>query len=166
MTYPVQTAAQLIPPSADLRHRLALALREVGLFVFSAYDLGASRFLADREMRALAAAITILVGLFAGLAPVFMAGKVDLTVALKEGSPTAGTGRRGQAFRDALVVAEMAITLILAFASGLLIRSLVAAETTDPGFNARHLLNIELQLPESRYKGTNCWEKRTHCWIV
>jgi predicted permease len=99
-----------------------------------------------------AAVISVAVGLLAGLAPVLNAGKVDLTIALKEGSPTAGTGRRGHAFRSTLVIAEIAITLMLAFASGLLVRSLIAAQNSDTGFDPRNLLAIELQLPESRYK--------------
>jgi predicted permease len=99
-----------------------------------------------------AGVISVAVGLLAGLAPVLNAGKVDLTIALKEGSPTAGTGRRGQAFRSTLVIAEIAITLVLAFASGLLVRSLIAAQHADTGFDPHNLLAIELQLPESRYK--------------
>lgn len=99
-----------------------------------------------------AAVISVAVGLLAGLAPVLNAGKVDLTTALKEGSPTAGRGRRGQAFRSALVIAEIAITLMLAFASGLLVRSLIAAQHSDTGFDPQNLLAIELQLPESRYR--------------
>jgi predicted permease len=95
--------------------------------------------------------ISTIVGLLAGLAPILKVGQVDITTALKEGSPTAGTGKRGQAFRNTLVIAEIAITLILAFASGLLIRSLVAAENADTGFDPQHLLAIELQLPRSRY---------------
>jgi len=99
-----------------------------------------------------AAVISVAVGLLAGLAPVLNAGRVDLTAALKEGSPTAGTGWRGQAFRSALVIAEIAITLMLAFASGLLVRSLIAAQHADTGFDPQNLLAIELQLPESRYR--------------
>jgi putative ABC transport system permease protein len=98
------------------------------------------------------AAVTILVGLFAGVAPAFTAGKVDLTVSLKEGSTGSGGGRRGHAFRSGLVIAEIAITLILAFASGLLVRSLIAAQTSYPGFDSQHVLALELQLPPSRYK--------------
>jgi predicted permease len=106
----------------------------------------------DLPVLSFAAITSIVVGLLAGLAPVFHAGKVDLTGALKEGSTASGIGKRGQAFRSTLVSAEIAITLILAFTSGLLIRSLIAAQTTDPGFEAGHLLALELQLPESRYK--------------
>lgn len=98
------------------------------------------------------AAVTILVGLFAGVAPAFTAGKVDLSVSLKEGSAGSGGSIRGQAFRSGLVIVEIAITLILAFASGLLVRSLIAAQTSYPGFDSQHLLALELQLPPSRYK--------------
>lgn len=106
----------------------------------------------DLPVLLFAAVISVAVGLLAGLAPVWNAGKVDLTTALKEGSPVAGAGRRGQTFRSTLVIAEIAITLMLAFASGLLVRSLIAAQHADPGFDPQNLLAIELQLPESRYR--------------
>ena len=105
----------------------------------------------DLPVLLFATVISVAVGLLAGVAPVLSAGKVDLISALKEGSPTSGAGRGGQAFRNTLVIAEIAVTLVLAFASGLLIRSLIAAQNADPGFDPRHLLAIELQLPPSRY---------------
>ncbi|MBZ5595666.1 MAG: ABC transporter permease [Acidobacteriia bacterium] len=98
-----------------------------------------------------AAAVTVMVALLAGLAPVFSAGRVDLTVALKEGSAASGASRRGHFFRNALITAEIAITLVLSFASGLLIRSLMIAQNAYPGFDSDHLLALELQLPESGY---------------
>jgi len=106
----------------------------------------------DLPVLTFAVITSIVVGLLAGLAPVFTAGKVDLTVALKEGSAASGTGRRGQALRSTLVITETALTFILAFASALLVRSLIAAQTSNPGFEPQHLLALELQLPESRYK--------------
>jgi len=106
----------------------------------------------DLPVLTFAVIISMVVGLLAGLAPVFSAGKVDLTIALKEGSAASGTGRRGQALRSALIITEMALTFILAFASALLVRSLIAAQTANPGFDPQHLLALELQLPESRYK--------------
>jgi putative ABC transport system permease protein len=98
-----------------------------------------------------AAAISVSVGLVAGLPPIFAAGKLDLTIALKEGSPASSAARTSQSFRNLFVVAEIAVTLILAFASALLLRSLMAAETADPGCDPHHLLVVELQLPETRY---------------
>src|SRR6266480_3250299 len=72
----------------------------------------------DLPVLLFATVASILVGLLAGVAPVLNAGKIDLITALKEGSPTSGSGKRGHGFRNALVIAEIAITLILAFASG------------------------------------------------
>ena len=97
------------------------------------------------------AAVTAIVGLLATIAPVFTARKVDLTVALKEGSSGSGQGTGGHSFRSSLVIAEIAITLVLSFASGLLLRSLIAAQTSYPGFDPDRLLALELQLPPSRY---------------
>ena len=94
----------------------------------------------------------MFVGLLAGLAPVFAAARADLAASLKEGSQGAGTGPRSQTLRNGLVAAEVAITLVLSFASGLLIRSLMAAQTAYPGFDSRGLLALELQLPNARYK--------------
>ena len=98
------------------------------------------------------AAVTALAGILAAIVPVLSAGKVDLTAGLKEGASGSGAGRRGNAVRSGLVVAEIAITLVLSFASGLLLRSLIAARNTDPGFEPQRLLALGLQLPGSRYK--------------
>ena len=82
----------------------------------------------------------------------FSVRRVDLTLALKEGSPATGGGRRGHSVRSALVISEIALTLILSFGCGLLLRSLIAAQNSYPGFDAHRLLALELQLPDSSYK--------------
>ena len=105
----------------------------------------------DWRVLLFAAAVTLLTGLFTGIAPVFTAGRLDLVSALKDSSRSA-TGRGGQRSRSALVVAEIAITLVLAFAAGLLLRNLVVAQTADPGFVPEHVLAIELVLPSASYK--------------
>jgi putative ABC transport system permease protein len=99
-----------------------------------------------------AGAISILAGLLVGLAPVFTAGKLDLVLALKDNSRGLTGARSGQTFRNVLIVSEIAITLVLAFASGLLLRSLNAAESSYPGFHPEGLLALELVLPSSGYK--------------
>jgi putative ABC transport system permease protein len=106
----------------------------------------------DLPVLGFAAAAAIFSGLLAGIAPLLAAQKLDLTVALKEGSGAVAGGRRGNALRYGLVIGEIALTLVLAFASGLLIRSLVVAQTADPGYDHRHLLALELQLPGGSYK--------------
>jgi len=105
----------------------------------------------DWRVLLFAAAITILTGLFTGIAPVFAAGRADLVSALKDSSRSA-TGRGGQRSRSTLVVAEIALTLVLAFAAGLLMRNLIGAQTADPGFVPEHVLALELVLPSASYK--------------
>lgn len=99
-----------------------------------------------------AGAISILAGLLVGLAPVFTAGKLDLVSALKDSSRGATGAKSGQSLRNVLIISEIAITLVLAFASGLLLRSLNAAESSYPGFRSEGLLALELVLPSSGYK--------------
>jgi predicted permease len=106
----------------------------------------------DLNVLLFCAGVTILVGLLAGLAPLFNARNVDLSVAFKEGSAASGGGNQGNRFRNGLVIAEIAITVVLAFASGLLLQNLVAAQSGSPGFDPDHVLAIELQLPQSSYK--------------
>src|ERR1700688_3966765 len=114
----------------------------------------------DAPVLLFAGALTCLTGLLAGLVPLWTSGKLDLVAALKDGSllpaRAAGVGgalgaRSGASLRSALVVFEIALTLVLAFASGLLLRSLIAAQTLDPGFRAERMLALELVLPASRY---------------
>lgn len=111
----------------------------------------------DLPVLLFASAITLGTGLLAGLAPVFTAGRVDLTTALKDSVRSSG-GKRRQALRSALVVAEIALTLVLAFGSGLLLRSLSAAQDANPGFDAAQITSLELLLPPAAYAGSQARE--------
>lgn len=99
-----------------------------------------------------AAALTLAVALACSLVPLVSSEKVNLTILLKESSTGSGTSRIGHTLRGGLVIGEIALAVILLFTSGILLRSLQAAETLNPGFEPRHLLALELQLPPSRYK--------------
>jgi putative ABC transport system permease protein len=82
---------------------------------------------------------------------VLAARRIDLSVALKESARVAGAGKGRQSLRNVLVVSEVALTLVLAFGSGLLLRSLAAAQRTDPGFDTARLLSFTLDLPKQSY---------------
>jgi putative ABC transport system permease protein len=97
------------------------------------------------------AGLTIAVGLLCALAPVMGSRKVNLALVLKDSSAGAGTGRVSHAVRGGLVAVEVAAALVLLFTSGLLLRSLMAAENVSPGFEPKHLLALELQLPNGKY---------------
>jgi len=105
----------------------------------------------DLPVLLVACGITLLAGLAAGLAPVVVVNRIDLTSALKEGSRSASAGKQRQGLRNLLVVAEVALTFVLAFGSGLLVRSLIAAQQSDPGFDPRSVLSFSLQLPGRSY---------------
>ena len=99
-----------------------------------------------------AAALTLVVALACSLVPLVSSDKVSLTILLKESSTGSGASRMGHTLRSGLVIAEIAMAVVLLFTSGILLRSLWAAETLNPGFEPRHLLALELQLPPSRYQ--------------
>ena len=95
--------------------------------------------------------VSMLTGVVSGLMPALQASKPNLNEALKEGvkgaSPT-GSRRR---LRGALVVAEVALSLVLLIGAGLMIRSFVAMMRDDMGFNPHSVLSFRLWLPEERY---------------
>ncbi len=98
------------------------------------------------------AALTLVVGLICSLAPVLGSRRVNLSTQMKESSTGAGSGRLGHALRGGLVITEVAAALVLLFTSGILLRSLLATENINPGFAPKHVLALELQLPDGRYK--------------
>jgi len=99
-----------------------------------------------------AAALTLAVALICSLVPLVSSDKVNLTILLKESSTGSGASRIGHTLRGTLVIAEIAVAIILLFTSGILLRSLWAAESLNPGFEPSHLLALELQLPPLPYK--------------
>ncbi len=99
-----------------------------------------------------AAVLTLAVALVCSLAPLGSLNKLNLMILLKEGSTGSGSSRVVQTLRGGLVVAEIAAAVILLFTSGIMLRSLWAAETLNPGFEPSHLLALELQLPPLPYK--------------
>src|SRR5262245_10344784 len=89
-------------------------------------------------------------GLVFGLAPAWQASRTSLSESLKEGGRSArGAGR--QRLRNALIVAEVALSLILLVGAGLLIKSFWRLEHVEPGFDPRNLLSVEISLPPAKY---------------
>jgi macrolide transport system ATP-binding/permease protein len=89
-------------------------------------------------------AITFLTGVLFGLAPSLRGSRVDLTPSLKESASSlpgaaAHTGRR---FRlgDALVVAQVALSMVVLVGAGLLVRTLHNLRAINPGFDAQNIL--------------------------
>ena len=96
-------------------------------------------------------AITTASGLLFGIAPaVWRARRVPAEV-LKEGDRGGSEGRRIRQWGNALVVAEIALTLLLTVGAGLLVRSFWRLEHVDPGFDPHGVLTVSINLPSARY---------------
>jgi putative ABC transport system permease protein len=94
--------------------------------------------------------VTVLTGILFGLAPGLHASRTSLNDVLKDESRSGTSG--GQArLRNALVIAEISISLVLLVSAGLLLRSLHALLRQDPGFNLHNVLAFSVNLPDSAY---------------
>ncbi len=95
--------------------------------------------------------ISLLTGLLAGAFPVLRSVSRDLTPALKEAGRQVTAGRGRGRLQSALVVAEVALSVVLLISAGLLLRSFVAIVSVDPGFQPERVTTFDLTLPRFKY---------------
>lgn len=96
--------------------------------------------------------VSLLTGAIFGLIPALHATNPNLTESLKEGGRSSTEGLRGARLRNALVVAEIAIALVLLVGAGLMIKSFIRLQAVDPGFKPERILAVDLALPSVKYK--------------
>jgi putative ABC transport system permease protein len=94
--------------------------------------------------------VAVLTGILFGLAPAFQVSHEKVNDALKEETRAAAGGSRTW-LRDALVIAEMAFSLVLLVGAGLAVESLGALLRRNPGFDAQNLLTLAVNLPDNSY---------------
>ena len=97
------------------------------------------------------AAVALLTGVIVGLAPAFTSAQAALSPAMQEGGRSSTAGRSRGIFRDALVGIEVALSLVLLIASGLMLKSFARLRSVDAGFSAERVLTMRFSLPEVRY---------------
>jgi predicted permease len=103
----------------------------------------------DGRVLAFVAAVSVLTGIVAGALPAVRAGRVDLNGALKEGGRNdAGVGVRT---RRALIVCEVALSLVLLMGAAVMLRSLAALRSVDTGIDPHNVLTMNVELPGTRY---------------
>jgi putative ABC transport system permease protein len=105
----------------------------------------------DLHVLGFAVAATLLAGLLFGFLPSYISSHSRISETLKEGGRGSSSAGRRAFVRNAFVVAQLGLALVLLAGSGLLIRSLVRLIGVDPGFDAGHLLTFKVTLPLSKY---------------
>ena len=106
----------------------------------------------DLPVLGFALGLTLLSGLVFGLAPALRTAARPPHEALKEGGRSGSRAGSRDRLRNALVVAEIALALVLLTGAGLLIRSAVALGGVDPGFDPRGVVAGRISLPASAYE--------------
>jgi predicted permease len=133
---------------------LGLLLAGMGLDVLRALEPGRLPRLADVALHprvlAYAAGLTLLTSLFFGGLSAAAAVASALSASLQDPERMA-TGRSGR-LRPALVMGQLAVSLVLATGALLLVRSFAALQAVDPGFDPRGVLTARLSLPDVHYR--------------
>ena len=140
---------------------LAIAGGAAGLLIANAVIAAGKALLENQIPRAGEASIdarvllfvfaaSLVTGVLAGLVPALRAGRADLNETLKEGGRSDSAGA-GSLTRRALIVAEVALSLMLLMGAGVMLRSLHALRSVDAGFNADNILKMDVNLPDARY---------------
>jgi predicted permease len=107
----------------------------------------------DGRVLAFTFAVSAICSLLFGLVPALYALRIDLNDALKQGGARAMTGGRASRLRTALVIAEIALSVMLLAGAGLLIKSFVVLSNAALGFRPEHVLLMKTSLPGSGPEG-------------
>src|SRR5437870_1378304 len=95
--------------------------------------------------------VTVFTTVACGLAPAIHALRTDAQIALSGPGKGTGVDHRQGTLRSALVVAEVALSVILTICSGLIMRSLFAPQSVNIGFNPTKVVYARILWPEGQY---------------
>jgi len=98
--------------------------------------------------------ISLLTGIVFGLMPAISASRPDLVTALNENGSRSGIGFRSGKLRSALVISEMALTLVLVIGAALLIRTFLKLQAVDPGFEMHNVISMAMSVSGDRFQKT------------
>jgi predicted permease len=105
----------------------------------------------DPAALAFTALVAMVCGVTFGLLPALQLSRQDLARVLNDGGRGGAPGRVRLLVRRALVVAQLAFSVMLVVAAGLSVRSLIALQRIDLGFDDRNVLTAQVQLPATSY---------------
>lgn len=90
--------------------------------------------------------VALLTGFLFGLIPALQASRTNLNSSLKESSGRTGAGFRQSKIRSLLVTGEMSLAILLLIGAALLIRTLIALHSVNPGFDSRNVVTTRTSL--------------------
>jgi putative ABC transport system permease protein len=141
---------------ASVSAAAGLLLAGAGVRVLAWWNPSSLPRVAGVSVDARVLAFTVLVALVTtvvfSVAPAARLLRVGLTEGMKDGSANATTGGGRRQFRDALVVAEMALAVVLLTGAGLMLRTLWSLQHIDLGFRPAGVLTMRVSLPPTSYK--------------
>nr|MBA3560547.1 FtsX-like permease family protein [Gemmatimonadaceae bacterium] len=105
----------------------------------------------DARVLGVAALMTLLAGLLFSVIPLMRYRAMSLAAMLREGGRGSSAGRARHRARNALVVAQVALALVLLAGSGLMARSFWRLRSVDAGFDAASVLTLRLAIPSANY---------------
>ena len=132
---------------------VGLVIAYVGLAIIkaAAYEPFFQLVVIDRMVLIFTTALALVTPLIFSLLPALQSSRADLNETLKDGSTRTGGGVRGRRSRALLVVSQLSLAMALLIVSTLLVRTMIAINRTDFGFNPSGILTMRLDAPEWRY---------------
>jgi predicted permease len=133
---------------------LLLSLAGVRLFDRAVSNVGKPywiQFTIDGTVLAFLMAVCVATGLLFGLAPALQVSRANMNELLKETGRGGGTGVRARRFTSAMVVFEVALTIVLLVGAGLMVRSFMKLYSMDLGVDISRLLVSQTVLAEQKY---------------
>jgi len=101
--------------------------------------------------------LALITGFLFGTIPAWKASRLDLNEVLKQSASTASRAARSHRTSRTLVIAEMALSLIVLVAAGLLVQSMIRLTRAPLGYERHGLLTTDIQLPPSAYPKPDDW---------
>jgi predicted permease len=138
---------------------LGLGISMIGIRMFDAAtaapELGRPyyiQFTMDPIVFGFLALVSLGTGIVFGLAPAWHVSKTNVNEVLKEGGRSGGSGgMRARRWTGALIVAELALTLVLLAGAGFMMRNFLILQGRDHGFDTSRLLTMSISLPDRKY---------------